>query len=154
MLRINTESQKTGNYVVTLVTDESTPPTANGFYLYDVNLNVEIGASDVGVMQSLPVDVYLTDDKGYRIDDLDFLKSLSVELEIINQQNMGVEVDQEADADEITSQDDVYTEKLQLYNDSFRLNFCTGACHGLPSDRSCVQRVLLPHLYNATVNSA
>ncbi len=123
VLRINTESQKTGNYVVTLVTDESTPPTANGFYLYDVNLNVEIGASDVGVMQSLPVDVYLTDDKGYRIDDLDFLKSLSVELEIVNQQNMGVEVDREADADEITSQDDVYTEKLQLYNDSFRLNF-------------------------------
>ena len=94
-----------------------------GFYLYDVNLNVEIGAQDIGVMQSLPIEVYLTDSQGYRIDDVDFLQTLAVELEIVNQQNMGVEVEESAKASDIVSEQDSYTRELKLYNDSFRLDF-------------------------------
>ena len=93
VIRIDTDGQKKGDYSVFFVTNEATPVAAEGFYLYDVNLNVEIGAQDIGVMQSLPIEVYLTDSQGYRIDDVDFLQTLAVELEIVNQQNMGVEVE-------------------------------------------------------------
>lgn len=123
VLRIDADRQDAGDYSVFFVTDETTPVAANGFYLYDVNLNVEIESQDVGVMQSVSVGVYLTDSQGYRIDDLDFLQTLSVELEIVNQQNMGVEVDQSAAAKDIAVEEDSYTETLQLYNDSFRLDF-------------------------------
>lgn len=123
VIRINTDRQRLGDYSVYFVTDESAPVVAEGFYLYDVNLNVEIGTEEVGVMQSLPIDVYLTDSQGYRIDDAEFLKSLKVEIEIVNQKNMGVELDESATASEILSDQDCYTEELKLYNDSFRLDF-------------------------------
>lgn len=74
-------------------------------------------------MQSLPIEVYLTDSQGYRIDDVDFLQTLAVELEIVNQQNMGVEVEESAKASDIVSEQDSYTRELKLYNDSFRLDF-------------------------------
>ena len=99
VIRIDTDGQKKGDYSVFFVTNEATPVAAEGFYLYDVNLNVEIGAQDIGVMQSLPIEVYLTDSQGYRIDDVDFLQTLAVELEIVNQQNMGVEVEENSELD-------------------------------------------------------
>lgn len=123
VIRIDTDGQKKGDYSVFFVTNEATPVAAEGFYLYDVNLNVEIGAQDIGVMQSLPIEVYLTDSQGYRIDDVDFLQTLAVELEIVNQQNMGVEVEESAKASDIVSEQDSYTRELKLYNDSFRLDF-------------------------------
>lgn len=78
-------------------------------------------------MQSLPIEVYLTDSQGYRIDDADFLQTLTVELEIVNQQNMGVEIEENAKASEIVSEQDSYTRELKLYNDSFRLTLCQNA---------------------------
>ena len=97
-------------------------------------------------MQSLPIEVYLTDSQGYRIDDVDFLQTLAVELEIVNQQNMGVEVEESAKASDIVSEQDSYTRELEAVQRFVPIGLCAGARHGLSSGAARIQCVFFAHL--------
>jgi len=86
ILRLNRRSadQWQGSYEITLVTAQTQSPAASGFYRYDVQIHVELGSDNFQVMQQLPVQVYLTDEDGYRIDDLEYLQNMTVEMVIVN----------------------------------------------------------------------
>ena len=113
----------TGDYTVTLLTDSQTAPAVSAFFLYDVTVHISLNSDTVGVLQPVQVDVYLTDGNGYRIDDADFLQTLTVELEVVNLQNMGAEVSQQANGSEDRAAFNWLREEMELYNDSFRFKF-------------------------------
>lgn len=112
-----------GEYTLMLLTDAQAAPELTAFFLYDVTVHVELDQAQVGVLQPVNVNVYLTDSNGYRIDDADFLNSLQVDLEVVNLTNMGAEVTQSATGSEDRTDFDQVDEKMQLFNDSFRFLF-------------------------------
>lgn len=112
-----------GEYKITIVTDSESPPAASMFFVYDIKLHVEMNHTEIGVLQPVEVEIYLTTGDGYRVDAAEFLKTLKISLNIVNLKNMGVEVRQNALGEEGGSQEDTVSEKLQLINDSFRFVF-------------------------------
>lgn len=112
-----------GDYTLTLVTGAETAPALTAFFLYDVTVHVELDGEGAGVLQPVPVNVYLTDSNGYRIDDAAFLDSLQVDLDVVNLTNMGAEVTQSAQGGQDRTDQDRVQAQMTLYNDSFRFLF-------------------------------
>ena len=110
-----------GKWNLVLITDAKSVPVVNSYYLYDVEIHVEVSTINASVMAPITVEAYLTTSDGLRVDDLEFIRSLNATVSVINgtsQKAQELETTEEA-AEEGTEK----TETPELVNDSFVYQF-------------------------------
>ncbi len=106
-----------GKWKLILLTDAKSVPVVNSYYLYDVEIHVEVSSTESSVMAPITVETYLTTSDGLRVDDLEFIRSLDATVSVINGTS------QKAQELETTEETAEKSETPELVNDSFVYQF-------------------------------
>lgn len=106
-----------GKWKLILLTDAKSVPVVNSYYLYDVEIHVEVSSIESSVMAPITVETYLTTSDGLRVDDLEFIRSLNATVSVIN--GTSQKAQELKTIEEIAEK----SETPELVNDSFIYQF-------------------------------